>query len=129
VAQPSAIINIARATDETGPLAPMVRSYIDESLQLKAEIPSLRLADHGFLSGVQNWSNDIFANVRMKSSSPPDILVGPDSNPTLSFTSGTEGRPKAVLSRHFSLTKYYGWMAERFRKLSIGTLLNSSDST
>lgn len=114
VAQPTALINIAKATDEAGPLAPLVRNYIDEELNLKAEVPALRLRDDGFLSGGEVDSNDIFANYRSKASSPPDVLVGPDSNPTLSFTSGTEGRPKAVLSRHFALTKYYVWMAERF---------------
>jgi L-aminoadipate-semialdehyde dehydrogenase len=34
VAQPRALVNIARATDEAGPLAPIVRKYIDEELQM-----------------------------------------------------------------------------------------------
>jgi len=115
VAQPKALINIARATDESGQLAPTVRRYIDEELQLKAEVPALRLRDDGVLSGKEVGDEDLFAKVRVKASSPPAGEVGPDSNPTLSFTSGSEGRPKGVLGRHFSLTKYISWMAERFQ--------------
>lgn len=114
VSRPCALVNIARATDEAGPLAPIVRKYIDEELQLKAEVPSLRIGDDGFLSGGEIDGKDLFTHVRAKASSPPDVLVGPDSAPTLSFTSGSEGRPKGVLGRHFSLAKYFGWMAERF---------------
>lgn len=44
----------------------------------------------------------------------PGVLVGPDSTPTLSFTSGSEGKPKGVKGRHFSLTHYFPWMAETF---------------
>lgn len=113
VAQPVALINIGRATDEAGPLAPLVRTYIDESLKLKTEVPSLRIRDDGFLSGNEE-GQDVFASVRGKAASAPDVIVGPDSNPTLSFTSGSEGRPKGVLGRHYSLTRYFPWMAERF---------------
>ncbi len=115
VAQPRALVNIARATDDAGPLAPIVRRYIDEELQLKAEVPSLRIGDSGVLSGGEVGGKDLFAQVRTKASSPPDTQVGPDSAPTLSFTSGSEGGPKGVLGRHFSLTKYVGWMAETFQ--------------
>ncbi|EEH03815.1 L-aminoadipate-semialdehyde dehydrogenase large subunit [Histoplasma capsulatum G186AR] len=118
VSQPCALVNIARATDEAGPLAPTVRKYIDEELKLKAEVPSLRIHSNGFLSGGEIEGQDIFGHVRSKASSSPDSLVGPDSNPTLSFTSGSEGRPKGVLGRHFSLAKYFGWMAQRFELTS-----------
>lgn len=118
VSQPRALIRIGRATDENGPLAPLVQSYIDESLQLKAEVPDLRIRDDGHLSGGEVDGKDVFEGARQKASTPPDVLVGPDSNPTLSFTSGSEGRPKGVLGRHFSLTKYYTWMAQRFNLTS-----------
>lgn len=118
VSQPRALIRIGRATDENGPLAPLVQDYIDESLQLKTEVPDLRIRDDGHLSGGDVNGKDVFDGVRQKASSPPDVLVGPDSNPTLSFTSGSEGRPKGVLGRHFSLTKYYTWMSERFHLTS-----------
>ncbi|CAZ85576.1 unnamed protein product [Tuber melanosporum] len=42
------------------------------------------------------------------------VVIGPDSTPTLSFTSGSEGIPKGVRGRHFSLTYYFPWMAEAF---------------
>ncbi|KAI8957193.1 large subunit of L-aminoadipate-semialdehyde dehydrogenase [Daldinia sp. FL1419] len=114
VSQPRALIKIGRATDENGPLADLVQAYIDQELQLKAQVPELRLLDDGTLYGGQIDSQDIFEPLRSVASSPPDVIVGPDSNPTLSFTSGSEGRPKGVLGRHYSLTKYFGWMAERF---------------
>lgn len=92
----------------------MVQKYIDEELSIKAQIPNLRLSNSGLLSGGEKDGRDIFDSLRGKASSPPDVLVGPDSNPTLSYTSGTEGKPKAVLGRHYSLTRYFPWMAERF---------------
>ncbi|KAJ1335069.1 L-2-aminoadipate reductase [Microdochium nivale] len=114
VSQPRALIRIGRASDENGPLAPLVQEYIDQDLSLKAEVPELRLLDDGFLAGGQVNGKDIFDDVRPEAATPPPTLVGPDSNPTLSFTSGSEGRPKGVLGRHYSLTRYYGWMAKRF---------------
>lgn len=78
-------------------------------------MPSLRIDGHGVLSGGENRGEDVFAQVRARASSPPEAQVGPDSAPTLSFTSGSEGRPKGVLGRHFSLASYFGWMAERFQ--------------
>ncbi|OTA65923.1 large subunit of L-aminoadipate-semialdehyde dehydrogenase [Hypoxylon sp. EC38] len=114
VSQPRALIKIGRATDENGPLADLVQDYIDQELQLKAQVPELRLLDDGNLVGGQVNGQDIFDGVKSLASSPPDVIVGPDSNPTLSFTSGSEGRPKGVLGRHYSLTRYFDWMAERF---------------
>ncbi|KAI1136316.1 large subunit of L-aminoadipate-semialdehyde dehydrogenase [Hypoxylon sp. FL0543] len=114
VSQPRALIKIGRATDENGPLADLVQGYIDQELQLKAQVPELRLLDDGNLLGGQVGGQDIFDSVKNLASAPPDVIVGPDSNPTLSFTSGSEGRPKGVLGRHYSLTKYFDWMAERF---------------
>ncbi|KAI1371888.1 large subunit of L-aminoadipate-semialdehyde dehydrogenase [Hypoxylon crocopeplum] len=114
VSQPRALIKIGRATDENGPLADLVQNYVDQELQLKAQVPELRLLDDGSLSGGLVDAQDIFSDIRDLASSPPGVIVGPDSNPTLSFTSGSEGRPKGVLGRHYSLTRYFGWMAERF---------------
>lgn len=108
VAQPRALINIARATDKARPLVPIIQSYINQELQLKAEVPSLRIDDYGVLSAGEVGGIDVLANPRTKASSPPESQVGPDSAPTLSFTSGSEGRPKGVLGRHFSLIKYFG---------------------
>ena len=114
VAQPRALVNIEKATIEAGELSQTVRSYIHEKLKLKTEVPALRIGDDGILSGGTVDGSDIFASERKHASSSPGVLVGPDSNPTLSFTSGSEGRPKGVLGRHFSLAYYFPWMAERF---------------
>lgn len=114
VSQPRALVQLARATDEAGPLAPIVREYIDQELQLKGEVPSLRIHDDGQLTGGDVHGKDILSQAREKATQPPDVIIGPDSNPTLSFTSGSEGKPKGVLGRHYSLAYYFSWMAETF---------------
>ncbi|KAJ6442339.1 L-2-aminoadipate reductase large subunit [Purpureocillium lavendulum] len=114
VSQPKALISIGKAVDENGPLAPLVQKFIDEELSIKTQIPDLRLSDSGVLSGGDKDGQDIFSSLRSRASSPPDVIVGPDSNPTLSFTSGSEGKPKSVLGRHYGLTRYFPWMAKRF---------------
>lgn len=119
VSQPRALLRIGRATDENGPLAPQVQQYIDSELQLKADVPELRLHDNGFLSGGEIDGKDVFEKARQAGSGPPPpVIVGPDSNPTLSFTSGSEGRPKGVLGRHDSLARYFPWMSKRFNLTS-----------
>ncbi|KAK8917506.1 L-2-aminoadipate reductase large subunit [Metarhizium anisopliae] len=90
VSQPKALISIRKATEESGPLAPLVQKYIDDDLAIKIKIPDLRFTDDGALTGGDQDSGDIFANVRERASTPPDVLIGPDSNCTLSFTSGTQ---------------------------------------
>jgi L-aminoadipate-semialdehyde dehydrogenase len=94
VSQPKALVSIGRTKDENGPFAPLVQKYIDEELSLKTQVPEMRMADNGYLSGGEVDGKDIFADAQSKASTPPDVLVGPDSNPVLSFTSGSEGRPK-----------------------------------
>lgn len=128
VSQPRALIKISRATDENGQLAPIVQDYIDEELDLKAQVPELRLQDNGHLEGGEIDGKDIFAHIRHLSTKNLEdvVIVGPDSNPTLSFTSGSEGRPKGVLGRHYSIARYFGWMADRFNLSSLSkfTLLS-----
>ena len=107
VAQPRALVQIARATKEAGPLAPIVRSYIDDELDLKTEVPSLRIGDDGILAGGEDdHGHDLFAQARTLASSQPDAHVGPDSAPTLSFTSGSEGRPKVRIFRRLPAPSY-----------------------
>ena len=114
VAQPKALINIEKATIEAGQLSQVVRDYIDKELHLKTEVPALYIGDDGHLSGGQIDGHGVLDQQRGQASQLPGVLIGPDSNPTLSFTSGSEGRPKGVLGRHFSLAYYFPWMAERF---------------
>ncbi|KAF2745813.1 large subunit of L-aminoadipate-semialdehyde dehydrogenase [Sporormia fimetaria CBS 119925] len=114
VSQPCALVVIDKATQEAGPLSDQVRSYISENLQLRTEIPALRLKDDGSLVGGLVNGQDALQEQQDRRNELPGVLVGPDSTPTLSFTSGSEGKPKGVKGRHFSLTHYFPWMAERF---------------
>jgi len=115
VAQPKALICIQKATDEAGPLDPKVRTFIDTQLQLKTEIPSLELRNDASLrSGILTDQHDIFSTATETEKQSPNVEIGPDDTPTLSFTSGSEGKPKGVAGRHYSLPKYFPWMSERF---------------
>ena len=114
VARPRALIIIEKASQDAGPLAESVRNFISKHLQLRTEIPSLRLSDDGFLIGGKIQGADCLQDQQSRHSIAPAILVGPDSTPSLSFTSGSEGRPKGVKGRHFSLTYYFPWMSEIF---------------
>lgn len=91
-----------------------MRSYIAENLELRTEIPALQLRDDGTLVGGQKDGKDVLDGQQQLKAELPGVLVGPDSTPTLSFTSGSEGKPKGVKGRHFSLTHYFPWMAETF---------------
>ncbi|KKK23028.1 hypothetical protein AOCH_005357 [Aspergillus ochraceoroseus] len=115
VARPRALINIQKATKDAGELSEKVRAFIDENLELRTEIPALALLDDGtLLGGSVNGQEDVFANEVPLKSKRVGVVVGPDSTPTLSFTSGSEGRPKGVRGRHFSLAYYFPWMSETF---------------
>ena len=72
------------------------------------------MSDDGILFGEKRDGPGILDSMRSKASLPPDVLVGPDSIAIMSFTSGSDGRPKCVLGHHHSLAKYYPWMAEQF---------------
>lgn len=114
VSRPKALIVLEPATEEAGPLTKIVEDFISQTLDLKAKIPALNLQDNGTLVGGLVDGRDCLVEQVSKRYTMPDVLVGPDSTPTLSFTSGSEGRPKGVKGRHFSLTYYFDWMAERF---------------
>ena len=114
VARPRFLLSIQRANQDFGPLSNTVVEFIAANLHIKATVPGLELTDNGELKGgVINGTDCLESQISMKNESP-SVLVGPDSNPTLSFTSGSEGRPKGVLGRHFSLTYYFPWMAKKF---------------
>lgn len=114
VAKPKALIVIKKASEEAGELTSQVRSYISENLKLKTEIPALMLHNDGALTGGQINGQDVLAPQAHLAGKLPGLIIGPDDTPTLSFTSGSEGRPKGVKGRHFSLTHYFPWMAKTF---------------
>ncbi|KAG8626485.1 hypothetical protein KVT40_005430 [Elsinoe batatas] len=115
VAKPKALVVIEKASQDAGPIAPTVREYIADNLKLRTEISGLMLKDDGKIVGGQvHARGDCLELQQNRAGTLPGVLVGPDSTPTLSFTSGSEGRPKGVKGRHFSLTYYFPWMAKRF---------------
>jgi L-2-aminoadipate reductase len=92
VARPRALVVIEKAIGEAGQLGQKVRSYIDENLEIRTEVPGLMLKDDCTLrGGIVNGSDCLDPQQSMKMHLP-EVLVGPDSTPTLSFTSGSEGR-------------------------------------
>lgn len=119
VATPRALITIKKTTDDLGPLSPLVRDFLDSTKLddeplLRTEIPALQLLDDGTLRGGSVRGNDCLERATQLKDKMPDIVLGPDSTPTLSFTSGSEGKPKGVKGRHYSLCKYFPWMSEAF---------------
>jgi L-aminoadipate-semialdehyde dehydrogenase len=115
VAQPRALIVIQKTVEEAGHLSDQVRTFIDKNLSLRTEIPGLILKDDGSLiSGIEKDGKDVFETAGAEQRKSPNVAIGPDDQPTLSFTSGSEGRPKGVAGRHYSLPKYFPWMSKRF---------------
>lgn len=116
VAQPRALVVIKKA----GELSSLVREYLSTSLSILTEVPALAIHPDGTLTGGPVDGVDVLSPQIPLASTPTGVIVGPDSTPTLSFTSGSEGIPKGVRGRHFSLTYYFPWMASTFH-------LSSSD--
>ncbi|ODV60929.1 L-aminoadipate-semialdehyde dehydrogenase [Ascoidea rubescens DSM 1968] len=112
VAKPKGLIVLKKA----GTLDQYVKNFINENLQLISMIPALEIADNGTLLGgvPADSSKDLFVDYQLYKSLSTNVVLGPDSNPTLAFTSGSEGIPKGVLGRHMSLAYYFPWMANQF---------------
>ncbi|KAI8607697.1 hypothetical protein BC830DRAFT_1053041, partial [Chytriomyces sp. MP71] len=111
VAQPRGLVVLKKA----GELDPEVRSYVNDKLEIKVEIPALEIRDDGFLvGGTVAALEDCVDAVRSLGSKNTGVVLGPDSIGTLSFTSGSTGIPKGVRGRHFSLTHFYPWMKKEF---------------
>jgi L-2-aminoadipate reductase len=114
VARPRFLVCIQKANEDAGPPSDLVLDFVASSLRLRSTIPALELCDNGELKGGCVDGKDCLDASVYSREDPVHVFVGPDSVPTLSFTSGSEGRPKAVQGRHFSLTHYLPWMAEKF---------------
>lgn len=114
VSTPRALVVLSSA----GTLHQIVQDFIANSLPepLRLIIPALSLAPSGELTGGSPSDNgkDILASVTHLADKQTGVLLGPDSLGTLSFTSGSEGIPKGVKGRHFSLTHFFPWMSTRF---------------
>lgn len=112
VAKPLGLIGLEKA----GVLDQLVEDYISSELDVISTIPQLKIQDDGSLVGgaLPGSSEDCLSQFQKFQDIPTGVVVGPDNNPTLSFTSGSEGIPKGVLGRHYSLAYYFPWMAQRF---------------
>lgn len=117
VARPNALIVIEKAKREYGGLADLVWNWIDRHLYLSTTITGLELESDGNLRGGSTEPGGfdvLYRSFEDLKDVHPGQVVGPDSQPTLSFTSGSEGIPKGCIGRHFSLTYYQAFMAEKF---------------
>ncbi|AET38941.1 L-aminoadipate-semialdehyde dehydrogenase Ecym_3457 [Eremothecium cymbalariae DBVPG len=112
VAKPAGLIVIQSA----GQLDDFVEEYISKELNLASRIPSIAAKPGGTVRGgtLPGSMEDCLASFECLKDTCTSVVVGPDDNPTLSFTSGSEGIPKGVLGRHFSLAYYFDWMSEKF---------------
>ena len=90
VAEPRGLIVIEKASKEDGKLSVPVRNWIQENLELRAEVPGLEVLDDGSVRGgsLDRNGKDVLLKQQSLKSKRPGVIVGPDSAPTLSFTSG-----------------------------------------
>src|ERR1051325_5733228 len=81
--------------EAAGRLAPELEAFVAESSwRCRLTLPSVAEA----------VAKDVLANC---SDQDPPITIGPDQLAYLAFTSGTTGKPKAVLGEHGSLTHFF----------------------
>ena len=98
VARPRGLIVIEKASREEGRLSARVRTWIQESLELRAEVPGLEMLDDGSVRGgsLNRDGKDVLLEQQSLKSKHPGTVIGPDSTPTLSFTSGMPYNHMAV---------------------------------
>ena len=99
-------------------ISPSVREFLSSELKIRVEVPALELLpDGGMLGGCVPGGKgdvDVLQAHAHLADTDPNVVLGPDSVGTLSFTSGSTGIPKGVKGRHYSLTHFFPWMGERF---------------
>ncbi|KAL1718198.1 hypothetical protein EV715DRAFT_252928 [Schizophyllum commune] len=111
VAQPRALVVLKGA----GTIGPSVREFLSTELHLRVEVPAVQVHPDGSINGgVGPDGQDVLHPQVHLADTDPNVVLGPDSVGTLSFTSGSTGIPKGVKGRHFSLTHFFPWMSERF---------------
>ena len=111
VAQPRALVVLKGA----GKIGPTVRDFISDELKIRVEVPALELLPDGTIAGgTHTGESDVLGSHGHLADVDPNVVLGPDSVGTLSFTSGSTGIPKGVRGRHYSLTHFFPWMGERF---------------
>jgi L-aminoadipate-semialdehyde dehydrogenase len=85
---------------------------------IRTEVPALELTASGeILGGIRpddGQPEDVLKDHLHLGDTEPNVILGPDSPATLSFTTGSTGIPKGVKGRHYSLTHFFPWMGERF---------------
>jgi len=114
VAQPRGLVVLKGA----GVINPSVRQFLSSELKIRVEVPALELLPDGSVLGGCTTDDtgglDVLKAHAHLADTDPNVIMGPDSLGTLSFTSGSTGIPKGVKGRHFSLTHFFPWMGERF---------------
>lgn len=111
VAQPRGLIVLKGA----GIISPSVRDFLTDELKIRVEVPALEVFVNGEIVGGSSSDDvDVLKSHADLGDTDPNVVLGPDSIGTLSFTSGSTGIPKGVRGRHFSLTHFFPWMGERF---------------
>ena len=110
VAQPRGLVVLAGA----GRIGPSVRGFLSNILKIRVEVPALEFSPTGEILGGVVDGTDVLKSRYQLSEVDPNVILGPDSIGTLSFTSGSTGIPKGVKGRHYSLTHFFPWMGERF---------------
>jgi L-aminoadipate-semialdehyde dehydrogenase len=91
-----------------------VREFLSTELKIRVEVPALEFAVTSQILGGTVGGADVLETQIRLGETDPNVILGPDSIGTLSFTSGSTGIPKGVRGRHYSLTHFFPWMGERF---------------
>ena len=91
-----------------------MREFLSTELKIRVEVPALEFSPISRILGGTINGVDVLASQIHLGGTDPNVILGPDSIGTLSFTSGSTGIPKGVRGRHYSLTHFFPWMGDRF---------------